>query len=157
MKPLNVFLALLLVLALVFLGFFYFGGQLQPSVSRISAQASEHLDAFASIRSVILSDAAPQVFSSERLDGPEGYQLIDVNLTLTNRGIFDAEWLNISVHGAAGDVAVYSLSGQGADVAARSASAVNFKLITRASADTPRSATVQYYVFGMSRSIEIEF
>lgn len=71
MKPLNVFLALLLVLALVFLGFFYFGGQLQPSVSRISAQAGEHLDAFASIRSVILSDAAPQVSPAKVWTAPK--------------------------------------------------------------------------------------
>ena len=156
MKPLNLLLTLVLILALAFLAFFLVGGTLTPAVSCISARAAEHPVAFSSIRNVILSDAAPQVFSTDSTDNPEAYNLVDVNITLTNRGIFDAEWLNITVNAAAGDVAVYSLTGEGSDVPARSAASINFKLITRAAGDVPRSATIQYYVFGMSRTIDVE-
>ena len=157
MKPFNIFLMLLLILALAFLAFYFVGGTLSPAVSCISARADDHPEAFASIRNVVLSDSAPQTFTSDPIENPENYSLLDVNITLANRGIFPAEWLNITVHGASGDVAVYSLTGQGSDVPARSASAVNFKLITRASASVPRSATIQYYVFGLSRHINVEF
>ena len=157
MKPLNVFLALLLVLALAFVAFFFVGGSLSPAVSRISAHASDHPEAFASIQNVIRSSAAPQVFTADIPADAANYTLLDVNITLTNRGIFDAEWLNITVNGANGDVAVYSLTGQGSDVPARSASAINLKLITRAAADAPRSVELQYYVFGMSRRITVPF
>ena len=157
MKPLNVLLCLILALALAFVGFFFYGSMLSPTVSRISARADEHPEAFASIKNVILSDSAPQVFSYEEIESAGNYALVDVNITLTNRGIFDAEWLNITVNGAPGDVAVYSLSGQGSDVSARSASAINFKLISRAGENAVRSADIQYYVFGMSRTIRVEF
>ena len=157
MKPLNVFLCLLLFLALAFTGFFFYGSQLSPSVTRITARASEHPEAFASIRNVVLSDAAPQVFSYESIENAGNYGLVDVNISLSNRGLFPAEWLNIAVNGAPGDVAVYSLTGQGSDVPARSASSVNFKLITRANENAPRSAAIQYYVFGISRTINVEF
>lgn len=157
MKPLNVFLSLLLVLALGFIGFFFFAGELDPTVTRITARADEHPEAFASIRNVVLSDAAPQVFSYEEIKGAGNYGLVDVNISLANRGLFPAEWLNITVNGAPGDVAVYSLTGQGSDVPARSASSINFKLISRASEDAPRSATIQYYVFGISRTITVKF
>ena len=156
MKPLNVFLALLLVLALAFMAFFFAGSALSASVSHIAARASDYPEAFASIRNVVSSDAAPQVFSGETIENAVDYGLLDVNITLANRGIFDAEWLNITVNGASGDVAVYSLTGQGTDIPARSASAVNFKLITRTSESAPRSVTIQYYVFGVSRSITVD-
>ena len=157
MKPLNVLLSLVLVLALAFLGFFFFGSMLDPTVTRITARADEHPEAFASIRNVVLSDAAPQIFSYESIENAGNYGLVDVNISLANHGLFDAEWLNIVVNGAPGDVAVYSLTGQGSDVPGRSAASVNFKLITRANEDAPRSATIQYYVFGISRTVKVEF
>ena len=157
LKPLNVLLALILALALAFLGFFFYGSMLSPQVSRITAEAAAHPEAFSSIRNVIEGDSAPQMFSYEEIGSAGNYRLIDVNITLENKGIFDAEWLNITVGSAPGDVAVYSLSGQGSDVSARSASAVNFKLITRADENAPRSAEIQYYVFGLSRTIRVDF
>jgi len=152
-----VFLVILLVLALAFLGFFFYGSMLQPNVTRITARAGEHPEAFASIRNVVLSDATPQVFSYESIENAANYGLVDVNISLTNQGLFDAEWLNITVNGAPGDVAVYSLTGQGSDVPGRSASSINFKLISRADENAPRSATIQYYVFGISRTIKVNF
>lgn len=147
---------MILVLILAFCGFFYTGGTLQAQVSSISASAAEYPDAFSSIRSVIATGTAPQVFTADALDSPENYSLVDVSITLTNRGVFDAEWLNIQVEGITGDVAVYSLTGDGSDVAARSTGQVNLKLITRAPAQSLRNISIQYYVYGISRTIHLQ-
>jgi len=147
---------MILVLILAFCGFFYTGGTLQAQVSSITAPAAEYPDAFDSIRSVIATGTAPQVFTADPLDSPENYSLVDVSITLTNRGIFDAEWLNIQAEGVTGDVAVYSLTGDGSDVAARSTGQVNLKLITRAPAESLRNISIQYYVYGISRTIHLQ-
>lgn len=147
---------MILVLILAFCGFFYTGGTLQSQVSSITASAAEYPEAFSSIRSVIATGTAPQVFTADPLDSPENYSLVDVSISLTNRGIFDAEWLNIQAEGITGDVAVYSLSGDGSDIPARSTGQVNLKLITRAPAESLRNLSIQYYVYGISRTIHLQ-
>ena len=141
---------------LAFCGFFYTGGTLHAQVTSITAGAAEYPDAFASIRNVVSTGTAPQMFSVDPLDDPANYTLVDVSMTLANRGIFDAEWLNIQVQGVTGDVAVYSLTGDGADVPARSTAQANLKLITRAAKDSVRSIRIQYYVYGISRTITLQ-
>ena len=155
LKPLNFILCLILVLMLAFVAFFFAGGTLSTSANCITAAAADYPEAFESIRGVISGNTAPQLFSNEVLGDASLYTLVDVNITLSNRGVFDAEWLNIQVEGAPGDVAVYSLSGDGLDVPARSGAQINLKLITRAPADTARQITIQYYVYGISRSIRV--
>ena len=155
MKPLNFILCLILVLMLAFVAFFFAGGTLTANGSSITAAAADYPEAFESIRSVVATDTAPQLFSNEVLGDASGYSLVDVNISLTNRGVFDAEWLNIRLEGAPGDVAVYSLSGDGLDVPARSSAQINLKLLTRAPESTARQVTIQYYVYGISRSIHV--
>ena len=156
MKGFTIFLSVILIAMIGFCVFFYVGGTLDVQMGNISANAAEYPDAFNSIRNVIASGSAPQVFSGDPLDDPKNYTLLDINLTLTNRGIFDAEWVHAEVSGATGDVAVYSLSGEGMDIAARSSGQMNLKLITRAPVSVSRTITLQYYVYGMSRSISFE-
>lgn len=156
MKPVNIFLSLVLILMIAFGIFFYAGGTLQAQCATVSANTADYPEAFASIRNVIASDSAPQRFSGAIPDANGSYTLMDMNLTLTNRGIFDAEWLSITLNGTDGDIAVYSLTGQNSDIPARSSGTINLKLITEASAGAPRSISVQYYVFGISRSITVD-
>lgn len=156
MKPLNFILLLILILMLLFGAFFYAGGTLSAQVSGVSAAAADYPEAFDSIRGVLSAGTAPQLFSDEVLGDAANYSLVDVGITLSNRGIFDAEWLNIEVSGAPGDVAVYSLTGDGQDVPARTSASVNLKLVTRAPAGTTRKISIQYYVYGISRSITVE-
>ena len=136
--------------------FFYTGGTLKAQVNSITADAAEYPDAFESIRSVVASGAAPRQFSQDALDNPANYSLVDVTINLTNRGIFAAEWLNVQLEPVTGDVAVYSLSGDGVDVSARSTAQVNLKLVTRAPAGSVRTVSIQYYVYGVSRTIELQ-
>ena len=157
MRTLTIFLSLILILMLSFCAFFYAGGTLHAEVSCITAPASDYPDAFESVKHVVAAGSAPIVLSDASLDDISACSLVDVNIILTNRGVFDAEWLNIQTRGAEGDVAVYSLTGDGTDVPARSTGQVNLKFVTRAASNVPRSLTIQYYVYGISRTIELAF
>ena len=153
LKPITVVLSLLLVVMLAFCAFFYVGGTLRADAQSVSANAASYPEAFKTIADTIANGSAPLVFSTEAPTDASQYTLFDINVALTNRGVFDAEWLNISMEPASGDVAVYSLTGNGLDVAVRSSQQVNLKLLTRAGSASKRRVTVQYYVYGISRTI----
>lgn len=154
MKKLNVFLLIVLLLMIAFVVYFFAGGALRVEASVITAPATEHAEAFASIQNVLSSGAAPQRFADALPESAEGLTLVDVTLTLTNPGLFPAEWLNLTVAPADGDVAVYSLAGEGSDVPGRSTATANLKLLTSAPGAS-RTVTIQYYVFGLSRSMTV--
>ena len=157
MRTLTLLLSLILILILSFCAFFYVGGTLRAEVSCIAASASEYPEAFFAVKDVLAAGNAPIRFTDDNLDDAASCSLLDVNILLTNRGIFAAEWLNIQPVGVEGDIAVYSLTGDGTDVPARSAGQVNLKYVTRAGSDVPRKLLIQYYVYGISRTIEVEF
>jgi hypothetical protein len=105
---------------------------------------------------VLEGGTAPQVLDGGSLsEDPSPYTLMDVNVTLANRGLFPAEWLHISMEGAPGDIAVYAVTGEGSDVPARDSGSVNLKLVTTASPDAPRRIAIQYYVHGVKREITV--
>jgi len=154
MRKLTVLLAVVLALLLGFAGWFYLGGTLRGEVTVQAAPAANYPEAFGSVRALLESGAAPQVLDGGALsEDPAPYTLMDITVTLANRGLFPAEWLHITAQGAPGDIAVYSVTGEGSDVAPRDSGTVNLKLITTAPVDAPRSVTVQYYVHGMKREI----
>ena len=51
-------------------------------------------------------------------------------------------------------MAVYSLTGEGSDVPGRSTATVNLKLLT-AAGSASRTVTIQYYVFGLTRTVSV--
>ena len=55
-----------------------------------------------------------------------------------------------------GDIAVYSLTGEGSDVPARGTGQVNLKLITTAKDVDGRGVALEYYVHGMKRTLIVE-
>ncbi len=153
----TIFLSMLLILMLCFCAFFYAGGTLRAEVSCISAPAAEHPDSFEQARRALANGIEPARFSDEALGDASAYTLLDVNVLLSNRGAFDAEWLNVQPLGASGDVAVYALAGDGTDVPARSTGHVHLQYLTHAPADAVRGLKIQYYVYGISRTIEVTF
>lgn len=155
MKILNTFLLIVLVLMIAFAGWFMVGGTLRAQVYTATAPAADHPDACASIQNIISSGAAPQQFG-QLPDSPDGCTLVDTTITLSNIGLFDAEWIDISVTPAPGDIAVYSLTGEASSLASRTSGQVNLKLLTSAPAGTSRKITLNYYIFGMLRSITVE-
>ena len=155
MKKITIVLGVLFVLLAALVVSFLVGGTLRGEVRAVTANASEYPEAFQSIRSVLESGAAPQYFVTDALSDASQYTLVDVTIDLSNPGLFPAEWIDVQVDGISGDVAVYSLTGEGSDIDARSTSQLNLKLITTASAGSTRSYRIQYYVFGMKRTITV--
>ena len=157
MRKLTALLAIVFTLMLGFAAWFYFGGTLRAQVYIRTASAADYPEAYGAIRGLLASGSAPQLFDGSPLaDDPNGYTLVDVTVTLANRGLFPAEWLDISAEPAPGDVAVYALTGEGTDIAARDSGQVNLKLITTAPADAGRTIVIQYYVYGMARRISVK-
>lgn len=156
MRKLTALLAIVLLLLLGFAAWFWMGGTLRAQVYIQTARAADYPEAFGAIRALLDSGSAPQVLGNERLsEDPAAYTLADITVTLTNRGLFPAEWLDISTVGAPGDIAVYALTGEGSDIAARDSGQVNLKLVTTARPDVERDIKIQYYVHGMKREITV--
>lgn len=156
MRKLTALLATVFTLLLGFAIWFYFGGTLRAQVYIQTADAADYPEAYGAIRDLLASGSAPQRFDGAPLpEEAQGLRLADVNVTLTNRGLFAAEWLDIRVEPVPGDIAVYALTGEGSDIAARDSGQVNLKLITTAPPDAERNIVIQYYVHGMKRRIEV--
>lgn len=155
MKKLNIALLIVLILMIGFAGWFMIGGTLRAQVYTATAPAVDHQEACISIQNIINAGAAPQQFG-QLPDSPDGCTLVDTTVTLSNIGLFDAEWIDISVSPAPGDIAVYSLTGEASSLAAGSSGQVNLKLLSSAPAETKRQITLNYYIFGMLRSITVE-
>lgn len=154
MKKLNIFLMIVLILLIAFVVYFFVGGSLKTQSYAVTAPASDHPDAFQSIKNVLDAHAAPQQFAE--LSGDAGlYTLVDINIALANHGLFPAEWVDVELENVSGDVAVYSLTGQGSDVPARETSTVNLKLITTAAEGRNYTIHMSYYVHGMKRTITV--
>ena len=145
----SVFLVMAMLTAL-----FLTGGTLSARLDVMTASAAEYPKAYASILSV-LSTGAPQLFSNALPEDPADCRLEDVTITLSNRGLFPAEWISVNVEGGVGDVAVYSITGEGSTVAGRSTGTVNVKLVSLAALPVARTYRIQYYVYGMKRSVTV--
>ena len=156
MKKLTLLLCLVFLLLLGLTAYFYVGGTLSARPSVRMASAADYPEAFQSVRELVDSGAVAQRFGDAPLeDDPGRYTLVDITIDLYNRGLFAAEWLDIRTDGVPGDIAVYSLTGEGSDIEARGTGQVNLKLVTTAAPDAPRACTIQYYIYGMKRTITV--
>ena len=156
MKIHTVVLGFIAFLMLGFAGFYYLGGALLADVHVETASAADFPDAFESVRALLEGSGAPRVFDDAPLGDAARYRFVSVTVDLYNRGIFDADWLSVTLEPFPGDIAVYALSGEGDDIAAGRGGQVSLRLITTAPADAQRSVTIEYHVFGMKRSITVK-
>ena len=154
MKKLNLFLLFVLIVLIGIVVWYFVGGALDAAVYSITAPASDHPEAYASIAGILSSGSAPQQVIVD-LPSIEQCRLIDITVTLSNKGFFPAEWVDVTVEPASGDVAVYSLSGEGSDIPSRSSGQINLKLITTAPENASRTLHLSYYVYGMPRTLSI--
>jgi len=148
---LGIVFALLVTLA----GLFLLGGTLSAQVEAVTASASDYPAALESIRAIVEGGQAPQYFDEPLPADAAQCQLENVTITLSNRGLIDAEWLSVTVDGAPGDIAVYSISGESDTVAARTLGTLNLKLISLKSGAGSRVYHVEYYVYGMKRTLAV--
>ncbi|MBR6889955.1 MAG: hypothetical protein IKN05_03090 [Clostridia bacterium] len=156
MRRLTAVFATVFFILICLAGAFRFGGTLRAAPLIRTVRAADYPEAFGAIRELLASGSAIQALSGDAVsEDPAGYTLVDITVELTNRGLFSAEWLDISTRGAPGDIAVYAVTGEGSDIPARSRGQVNLKLITTARADVSRDVIIQYYVHGMKRTITV--
>ena len=154
MKLIHKILLVILALAVAFTLWFHWTSRLSCRATVTAARAEDIAEAFQAAAAIVHSGAAYRTFSPDDLETAEGYSLIDASIQLKNRGMYDAEWLEITVDPADADVAVYSVSGAAGDVPAFSEGRVNLKLITR-DPTARRSVTIGYYVLGMHKSVTV--
>ena len=143
MKKLTIFLGVVLAIMLIAAGLYYGGGTLRAQTQVRTANADAYPSIYASIHQILLSGTAHQRFSDAIPDSPEGCRLVDITVDLTNYGFIPAEWLHTECTAQPGDIAVYSLTGEGADVPAHGSGQVNLKLITTGAADAPREIAIE--------------
>ena len=156
MKKLTLFMRVTLLALVAFAALFLAGGTLGVEMSAVTAPAADYPQVFDSIAGVLAAGTAPQLFAAD-LPGDlssEGLTMEDVTLTLANRGVFDAEWLSVEALPVPGDIAVYSLTGEGSTVRARSVGTINLKLLSRGS-PAGRKYRIEYYVYGLKRSVTV--
>lgn len=156
MKKLTLLLGILLVLMLGFVGTFWLGGRLIAEPRVLTAGAADYPAVFESIRDVLESGSAPQTFDAAPLGDAGNYTMMDITVELKNRGFFSADWLHVECAAQPGDIAVYSLTGEGSDVPARGRGQVNLKLITASENAGGRPVTIEYYVHGMKRAVTVD-
>lgn len=142
---------LLLAMAVLFLA----GGTLSAELSVSTATGAEHPGAYASIADIVSGGVAFQYFGEALPTDPAACRMEDVNLKLQNHGLLDAEWASVTVEGGSGDIAVYSITGEGDTVPALGEKTLNLKLISTTNAARERVYHVQYYVYGMKREITV--
>ena len=154
MKKFNIFLLIVFLILVSFVIYFLAGGTLGTDIYSLTAPAADHPEALTSILNILNSGSAPQQFAQTPADAT-GCMLVDTTITLTDRGLFAAEWIDVTVEPAAGDIAVYSLTGEGISIAPGGSGQLNLKLITTAHGNTARTFTIRYYIYGMLRTVSV--
>ena len=153
MRKLNLVLLIVLLLMVVFTIYFRQGANLRARANVAYAPISEHPELTESIRHNAATDALPQQFA-EIPDDLSGCSIVNIDVVLTNVGLYDAEWLDIALEPQQGDIAVYAVTGEGGTVRARSSGQVALSLLTTFPAGT-RTIRLNYYVYGMQKTITV--
>ena len=92
MRRLTAVLATVFFIMAGLAAWFYLGGTLRAEPYIRTARAADYPEAFGAIRGLLDSGSAPQILGSEAVsEDPAAYTLVDISVTLTNRGLFPAE------------------------------------------------------------------
>ena len=156
MKKTAIVLGVIFFLMAGFSMWYMIGGTLRAEVTVTTTEADDDPQILEAVREAMEDGSAPQTFAAAVPDVTAGYRLVDVTISLHNRGLFAAEWLHTQARPEPGDVAVYALIGEGSDIPAHSSGVINLKLLTSAQPEAERHYVVEYYVWGMKRRIEVK-
>ena len=148
-------LGVILIFLMVSAALFLAGGTLSGHLEKTTAVASDYPEAYKQISEVVSSGGAPQLLGEPLPEDPALCRLEDVTLSIYNPGLISAEWVSAKAVAGPGDVAVYSVTGEGDAIPGRSTGIMNLKLIAKTEAAQERVYRLEYYVFGMKRHVEI--
>lgn len=156
MKRLNIILAAVLVSILIFFIIFHSCGTLKYDVTGVAANASDHPEVYSGVCDILSNGTAPQYFTNEVPKDGNGLYLVATTIELKNSGFCNAEWIEVTAYPASGDIAVYSISGNGTDVEAGGSNTLTLKILTR-TPEEARSGEITYYIMGVRRKIKIKY
>lgn len=154
MKRLNQILIVLVAAIAIFCIVFHFSGNLKVEVSGVAASAADHVDTYNSVLEILKAGTSPQTFTTEIPSSPDDIYLVATTITLSNKGFLDANWVEATVVGASGDIAVYSLTGANCDIPKGGTDTLTLKLISRTPSEI-RKMMISYYIMGVQRTITV--
>ena len=154
MKAVSIVLSVIAGLLLALIAFFFIGGTLrtQVEVSLVTAQQAseaveEAVEAFNQGHVLQRFGDVSSVEASECV-------LHTVRVTLSNPGMFAAEWLGFSVSPGEGDAAVFSDAVELLDIPANQSAQLELEFLARQDGSGKgRSIQISYYVLGMRRTV----
>ena len=156
LKPLAILLVLLVIAALVGVGYLWFTSNLTVSFSSVVAtDPVTQADAFSQIKTSLENETfVGTKYSSAPLTGPEDYLFYTWTVHLENQSFLPADTIEIQVTPMAGDAlligdtALHSLS-------ARDHTDLSATILTARDKHSVREAIVSWYVWGLPFSARI--
>lgn len=143
----------IVVLVGAFLGYCYYGAQMQ--VQAAASTVTPATDATATYNSIVDQLAGGtflgNAFYEAEMTGAENFQFLTITVRMQNRGLFPMDWIAIEITPNAADVAQLAPE-RTPSLAANSRGDFSTTILTRAGADTNRKITVTYYVLGQKLS-----
>ena len=156
MKPLAIFLVILVIAALAGIGYLYFTSNITVSfVSVTATDPASQLDTFDQVKAAVENDTFVGTrYSSAPLTGAEDYLFYTWTVHLENQSFLPADTIEIQVTPMAGDAlligdtTLHSLS-------ARDHTDLSATILTARDKHSVREAIVSWYVWGLPFSARI--
>ena len=157
MRGIAKFLTLVTVIVLLACGYVIWASELSvSSAGAVVESAADRADAFESIRQMSEVGSADVIMFKESVEGDASqYSFVTYTLRVRNLNLLDAEWLQLEISPADGDV--FMLKSTVDDVAALNEQLVSVVIMTdRMTNNYTRSAMLTYYVYGHAVSIPVQ-
>ena len=156
MKPLAIILVILVLAALVGVGYLYFTSNLTVSFSSVVAtDPVNQTEAFSQIRTAVENETFIGTrFSSEQLGGPEDYLFYTWTVHLENKSFLPADTVEIQITPMTGDVLLLGDTEEHSLDSRRTAD-LTATVLTSRGMHSVREATVTWYVWGLPFSVRI--
>ena len=156
MKPLAIILVILVLAALVGVGYLYFTSNLTVSFSSVVAtDPVNQTEAFSQIRTAVENETFIGTrFSSEQRGGPEDYLFYTWTVHLENKSFLPADTVEIQITPMTGDVLLLGDTEEHSLDSRRTAN-LTATVLTSRGMHSVREATVTWYVWGLPFSARI--
>lgn len=157
MRGIAKFLTLVTVIVLLACGYVIWASELSvSSAGAVIESAADRADAFESIRQMSEVGSTDIVMFRDGVEGEAAdYSFVTYTLRVRNLNLLDAEWLQLELSSADGDVLMLKPTVE--DVAALNEQYLSVVLMTnRLTNSYTRSATLTYYVYGHAVSIPVQ-
>ena len=156
MKPLAIILVLLVVAALVGVGYLWFSSSLEVSfTSVVATDPSVQTDAFSQVKKALENETFVGTrYSNAELGGPEGYIFYTWTVHLENRTFLPVDTVEIQLTPMSGDVLLYGDPNEHT-CPARDGTDLSATILTSRNAHSVREAIVSWYAWGLPFSTRI--